>query len=99
MFTGEPPGSPGAGSAAGKAGDARPAKRGACGAPGPPPQQSRSDRSVTAFLRIFFVGGIIAFRGLFNWIRPAMYIPTMFGSPLFQLIFFTKLGQYAHAED
>ena len=27
-----------------------------------------------------------------------MYIPTMLGSPLFQLIFFTKLGQYAHAE-
>ncbi|HVU76943.1 MAG TPA: ABC transporter permease [Gaiellaceae bacterium] len=47
---------------------------------------------------IFFVGGVIAYRGLFNWIRPAMYIPTMLGSPLFQLIFFTKLGQYAHAE-
>ena len=50
------------------------------------------------WLRIFFVGGLIAYRGLFNWIRPAMYIPTMLGSPLFQLIFFTKLGQYAHAE-
>jgi ABC-2 type transport system permease protein len=47
----------------------------------------------------FFVGGVIAYRGLFNWIRPAMYIPTMLGSPLFQLIFFTKLGQYAHAQD
>ena len=47
---------------------------------------------------IFFVGGVIAYRGLFNWIRPAMYIPTMLGSPLFQLIFFTKLGQFAHAE-
>jgi ABC-2 type transport system permease protein len=53
---------------------------------------------VRRFLRIFFVGGAIAYRGLFNWIRPAMYIPTMLGSPLFQLIFFTKLGQYAHAE-
>ena len=50
------------------------------------------------FWSIFFVGGVIAYRGLFNWIRPAMYIPTMLGSPLFQLIFFTKLGQYAHAE-
>jgi ABC-2 type transport system permease protein len=46
----------------------------------------------------FFVGGVIAYRGLFNWIRPAMYIPTMLGSPLFQLIFFTKLGQFARAE-
>jgi ABC-2 type transport system permease protein len=53
---------------------------------------------VSRFLRTFFVGGLIAYRGLFNWIRPAMYIPTMLGSPLFQLIFFTKLGQYAHAE-
>jgi len=50
------------------------------------------------WLSVFFVGGLIAYRGLFNWIRPAMYIPTMLGSPLFQLIFFTKLGQYAQAE-
>jgi ABC-2 type transport system permease protein len=47
---------------------------------------------------VFFVGGLLAYRGLFNWIRPAMYIPTMLGSPLFQLIFFTKLGQYADAQ-
>jgi len=54
---------------------------------------------VTRWLRIFFVGGLIAYRGLFNWIRPAIYIPTMLGAPLFQLIFFTKLGEYANAED
>jgi ABC-2 type transport system permease protein len=53
---------------------------------------------MSRWLRTFFVGGVIAYRGLFNWIRPAMYIPTMLGSPLFQLIFFTKLGQYADAE-
>ena len=53
---------------------------------------------MTTWFRIYFIGGLIAFRGLFNWIHPAMYIPTMLGSPLFQLIFFTKLGQYAHAE-
>ena len=45
------------------------------------------------------VGALIGWIfGLFNWIQPALYIPTMLGSPLFQLIFFTKLGQYAHAE-
>jgi ABC-2 type transport system permease protein len=54
---------------------------------------------MTGWLRVFFVGGLIAYRGLFNWIRPYIYIPTMLGSPLFQLIFFTKLGQYARAED
>jgi ABC-2 type transport system permease protein len=53
---------------------------------------------VTRFFRIFFVGGSLAYRGLFNWIRPALYIPTMLGSPLFQLVFFTKLGQFAGAE-
>jgi ABC-2 type transport system permease protein len=54
---------------------------------------------VSQSIRVFFVGGLIAYRGLFNWIRPSIYIPTMFGSPLFQLIFFTKLGQYARAQD
>jgi ABC-2 type transport system permease protein len=54
---------------------------------------------VTRWLRTFFVGGVIAYRGLFNWIRPSIYIPTMLGAPLFQLIFFTKLGEYAQAED
>jgi ABC-2 type transport system permease protein len=53
---------------------------------------------VKRWFSTFFVGGLLAYRGLFNWIRPAMYIPTMLGSPLFQLIFFTKLGQYARAE-
>ncbi len=54
---------------------------------------------MTSWFRIFFVGGVISYRGLFNWIRPAIYIPTMLGSPLFQIIFFAKLGQYAQAED
>jgi ABC-2 type transport system permease protein len=53
---------------------------------------------VKAWFRVFFVGGVIAYRGLFNWLRPYIYFPTMFGSPLFQLIFFTKLGQYAKAQ-
>jgi ABC-2 type transport system permease protein len=48
-------------------------------------------------LRIFFVGGVIAYRALFNWIRPSMYIPTMLGSPIFQILFFTYLGRYSHA--
>ena len=47
-------------------------------------------------LRIFFVGGLISFRALFNWIKPYIYVPTMFGSPLFQIVFFAYLGRYAH---
>lgn len=50
-------------------------------------------------LRIFFVGGVIAYRALFNWISPWIYIPTMLGSPLFQILFFAYLGRFAGVAD
>jgi ABC-2 type transport system permease protein len=50
-------------------------------------------------LRVFFIGGLISYRALFNWIRPVIYIPTMLGAPLFQIIFFTYLGRYSQAAD
>jgi ABC-2 type transport system permease protein len=50
-------------------------------------------------LRIFFVGGAIAYRALFNWIRPEIYIPTMLGSPLFQILFFAHLGRFSGLRD
>jgi ABC-2 type transport system permease protein len=53
---------------------------------------------VSNWTRIFFVGGLIAYRGLFNWIRPSIYIPTLLGAPLFQIFFFTYLGRYATNE-
>jgi len=53
---------------------------------------------VTA-LRIFFVGGRISYKALFNWIRPEIYIPTMLGSPLFQILFFAHLGRYSGLRD
>jgi ABC-2 type transport system permease protein len=49
---------------------------------------------VTAAVRVFFVGGLISYRGLFNWIRPGLYVTTMLGSPLFQILFFTYLGRF-----
>jgi len=52
---------------------------------------------VRAFARVFFVGGLISYRALFNWIRLYIYIPTMLGSPLFQIVFFTYLGRYSQA--
>ena len=52
-----------------------------------------------AFVRVFFIGGVIAYRGLFNWIRPAMYIPTMLIGPIFQILFFAYLGRYSKVED
>jgi ABC-2 type transport system permease protein len=50
-------------------------------------------------LRVFFVGGLIAYRGLFNWVSPWLYIPTMLGSPLFQILFFAYLGRFSGLED
>jgi ABC-2 type transport system permease protein len=50
-----------------------------------------------AWLRVFFIGGVIAYRGLFNWIAPAYYIPTMLLGPIFQILFFAYLGRYSHA--
>ncbi len=46
-------------------------------------------------VRIFFVGGLISYRALFNWMKLTIYIPTMLGAPLFQILFFTYLGRYA----
>lgn len=54
---------------------------------------------MTASLRVFWVGGRISYRALFNWISPGMYVTTMLGSPLFQILFFTYLGRFAGAED
>src|SRR3989442_6332785 len=48
-------------------------------------------------MRIFFIGGLIAYRGLFNWIAPAYYIPTMLLGPIFQMLFFAYLRRYSHA--
>jgi ABC-2 type transport system permease protein len=46
-------------------------------------------------LRIFFVGGYLAYRALFAWLRPSIYIPTMLGSPIFQIIFFAYIGRFS----
>jgi ABC-2 type transport system permease protein len=50
-------------------------------------------------LRVFVVGGGISYRALFNWISPGMYVTTMLGSPLFQILFFTYLGRFAGSHD
>jgi len=45
-------------------------------------------------------GGTTSYRALFNWRHPAVYIQTMVGLPLFELLFFTYLGRFnAIADD
>lgn len=45
--------------------------------------------------RVFWYGGRMSYGMLFNWARPAIYIPTLIGGPTFQLFFFAALGSYA----
>jgi ABC-2 type transport system permease protein len=49
-------------------------------------------------LRIFFVGGVIAYRALFNWLNPWIFIPTLVFAPIFQVLFFAFLGRSAGLE-
>jgi ABC-2 type transport system permease protein len=57
------------------------------------PQTSLYNGGLLTNVRIFFIGGLISFRALFNWLHPAIYIPTMLGSPLFQILFFSYVGR------
>lgn len=49
-------------------------------------------------LRVFVLGGQFSFRALFNWLSPSVYIPTMLGKTLFQMVFFTYLGRFSAVE-
>lgn len=59
----------------------------------------RSARPVHTWLRIFFIGGLISYRALFNWLKPSIYIPTMLGGPVFQILFFSYVGRYSGLRD
>ena len=54
---------------------------------------------MTAALRVFSIGGVISYRALFNWINPGIYVTTMLGSPLFQILFFAYLGRFTRLQD
>lgn len=49
-------------------------------------------------LRVAFVGGLISFRGLFTWLHPAIFVPTLVVPPIFQVLFFAYLGRTAELE-
>ncbi len=46
-------------------------------------------------LRIFFIGGLTAYRGLINWLSPWIFVPTLVVSPLFQILLFVYIGRTA----
>ena len=49
-------------------------------------------------LRVALIGGLLSFRGLFNWLHPALFVPTLIVPPLFQVLFFAYLGRAAELE-
>lgn len=49
--------------------------------------------------RVLTVGGLISYRALFNWIHPAIYIPSVLGFPMFQILFFAYLGRFSGLRD
>jgi ABC-2 type transport system permease protein len=46
-------------------------------------------------LRIFFIGGLTAYRGLINWLSPWIFIPSLVVSPIFQILLFVYIGRSA----
>jgi len=50
-------------------------------------------------LRLMTLGGVLAYRALFNWTRPAIFVGTLLVGPLFQLLFFAYLGRQLQVAD
>ncbi|GGN86996.1 hypothetical protein GCM10010112_69140 [Actinoplanes lobatus] len=50
-------------------------------------------------LRLIGIGGALAYRALFNWTTPAMYVGTLLAGPTFQLLFFAYLGRQLQVAD
>src|SRR5687768_5698818 len=43
--------------------------------------------------RLVVLGGAMAYRALFNWTTPSMFVGTLLASPIFQLFFFVYVGR------
>jgi ABC-2 type transport system permease protein len=46
-------------------------------------------------LRVFFIGGLISYRSLFNWLSPWILIPSLVVSPICQVLLFAYIGRSA----
>jgi ABC-2 type transport system permease protein len=46
-------------------------------------------------LRVFFIGGLLSYRSLFNWLNPWILIPSLVVSPICQVLLFAYIGRGA----
>jgi ABC-2 type transport system permease protein len=53
---------------------------------------------VTYSARVFFVGGLLSYRALFNWLTPWILVPTFLVAPIFQILLFAYIGRSANLE-
>jgi ABC-2 type transport system permease protein len=50
-------------------------------------------------VRIFFIGGLTAYRGLINWLSPWIFVPTLVVAPIFQILLFVFIGRSAGVQN
>jgi ABC-2 type transport system permease protein len=60
----------------------------------PPPQGE-----VLNFVRVVVFGGLYAYRALFSWANPLVYVPVMLVQPIFQILLFVYIGRAAHLQN
>jgi len=53
---------------------------------------------VTYPARVFFVGGLLSYRALFNWLTPWILVPTFLVAPIFQILLFAYIGRSANLQ-
>jgi len=51
--------------------------------------------STMTSLRIFFVGGLMSYRALFNWLSPWILVPSFMVGPIAQILLFAYIGRNA----
>ncbi|MBK3569766.1 MULTISPECIES: ABC transporter permease [unclassified Streptomyces] len=57
------------------------------------------ETDMRAHLRLVGTGGILAYRALFNWATPPLFIGTLLAEPVTQLVFFVYLGRQLGVAD
>ena len=62
---------------------------------GPPRRDPGADVTRMTSIRIFFVGGLMSFRALFNWMSPWIFVPHLLVSPVCQILLFAYIGRSA----